>query len=514
MQQIISNFPDYGYDQSTIFYNMVGNFIPPEWQRLRDPSGKVLSKTSRQLLSLIVSCFESGDDHVGDELQESYYFFQAKLDVCQRRVRQCLVELQQAGFINVELLTIIKYHIKCRIPSIKLLKNFRNSCIENKYSNAKKFPAKMKDFSAEPERNFSQERKNFQPHNIIDNNISILESRSSKSSFVNFSEDDFSNTSNQEKIEQDQNKNDDKNQDPPQGNSPNWFSKVATKAKSFWGSRKKLAEFHPLSDDDAQVLRLQSGREFNLGFINKLLLKLAGKYPDHSFPSKKAALNYMIKALAYELRDANKVNNEGFMFKQDSVIKAREDYLQEVESNKDTSKSSQFRRKLAARLEPQLAYTLLTGCNFFDPQNGCYKLQLSKDIAIPQHVQDVLLKEAKAVYGGNLERLEIIPYTATIYQFANKQTTTAAEAVDNYAHLQGLDSASVWFKIRKCLIKNWGVNIDKAWFSKLELVDEDQINKKIVLKPQTSFIRDWINQNYQTALEQAFGLQDFSFEIT
>ena len=218
MQQIISNFPDYGYDQSTIFYNMVGNFIPPEWQRLRDPSGKVLSKTSRQLLSLIVSCFESGDDHVGDELQESYYFFQAKLDVCQRRVRQCLVELQQAGFINVELLTIIKYHIKCRIPSIKLLKNFRNSCIENKYSNAKKFPAKMKDFSAEPERNFSQERKNFQPHNIIDNNISILESRSSKSSFVNFSEDDFSNTSNQEKIDQDQNKNDDKNQDPPQGN--------------------------------------------------------------------------------------------------------------------------------------------------------------------------------------------------------------------------------------------------------------------------------------------------------
>jgi hypothetical protein len=42
-------------NQDIIFYNFVGNFIPPEWRNLTNNRGKQLSKTSRQLLSLIVS---------------------------------------------------------------------------------------------------------------------------------------------------------------------------------------------------------------------------------------------------------------------------------------------------------------------------------------------------------------------------------------------------------------------------------------------------------------------------
>ncbi|MCC8483068.1 MAG: hypothetical protein LN561_00590 [Rickettsia endosymbiont of Labidopullus appendiculatus] len=38
-----------------IFYNFVGNFIPPEWRNLTNNYNKRLSTTSRQLLSLIVS---------------------------------------------------------------------------------------------------------------------------------------------------------------------------------------------------------------------------------------------------------------------------------------------------------------------------------------------------------------------------------------------------------------------------------------------------------------------------
>ncbi|UCM85817.1 MAG: hypothetical protein LF885_00650 [Rickettsia endosymbiont of Culicoides impunctatus] len=38
-----------------IFYNIVGNFVPPEWRNLTNNCGKQLSKTSHQLLSLIVS---------------------------------------------------------------------------------------------------------------------------------------------------------------------------------------------------------------------------------------------------------------------------------------------------------------------------------------------------------------------------------------------------------------------------------------------------------------------------
>ena len=81
-----------------------------------------------------------------------------------------------------------------------------------------------------------------------------------------------------------------------------------------------------------------------------------------------------------------------------------------------------------------------------------------KDIFIPQPVQDILLNEAKAVYGATLERLEIIPCTAGNNHFANK-SKTATEPTDNYDHLQGLDSTSVWFKIRKYLVKNLGCSI-------------------------------------------------------
>ncbi|WP_341753214.1 MULTISPECIES: hypothetical protein [unclassified Candidatus Tisiphia] len=112
----------------TIFYNIVGNFVPPEWRNLTNNCGKQLSKTSRQLLSLIVSRlqFYNKDKQV-EELQEGYHFFEKELGVCQKRVAQCLRELQTSGFIHHTLITTIKYNIKCRnILCIKLLKKFIN----------------------------------------------------------------------------------------------------------------------------------------------------------------------------------------------------------------------------------------------------------------------------------------------------------------------------------------------------------------------------------------------------
>ncbi|KJV57496.1 hypothetical protein OCHUTO_0040 [Orientia chuto str. Dubai] len=37
-----------------IFYRFIGNFISSEWRKLTGDNGKTLSKTSKQLLSLIV----------------------------------------------------------------------------------------------------------------------------------------------------------------------------------------------------------------------------------------------------------------------------------------------------------------------------------------------------------------------------------------------------------------------------------------------------------------------------
>lgn len=113
-------------ENNTIFYNFVGNFIPPEWCDLTANNTKPLSKTARQLLSLIVFRLQVCHDGNIDELQESYYFFEQALKLCQRRVRQCMLELQEGGFIHLYTTTIVKHKIKCRnIPCIKLAKIFR-----------------------------------------------------------------------------------------------------------------------------------------------------------------------------------------------------------------------------------------------------------------------------------------------------------------------------------------------------------------------------------------------------
>ncbi len=66
-----------------------------------------------------------------------------------------------------------------------------------------------------------------------------------------------------------------------------------------WFKKNRLADFHPLTEEDANLLQIRSNREFNLNFINKLLLKLADQYPNHQFGNKKVLLNYMTKALVH-----------------------------------------------------------------------------------------------------------------------------------------------------------------------------------------------------------------------
>ncbi|MDJ1305292.1 MAG: hypothetical protein MRQ09_03520 [Candidatus Midichloria sp.] len=121
-------------------------------------------------------------------------------------------------------------------------------------------------------------------------------------------------------------------------------SAIEFKKHKSWFKRKKLADFYPLSQEDADLLRTKYNR--NLDFINKLLLKLAGEYSNHHFGHKKVLLNYMAKALAHELRETNTANNATFQFKSSDVNKAKERYLDKIEGITDTSKQAQLKRKI------------------------------------------------------------------------------------------------------------------------------------------------------------------------
>ncbi|OZG32231.1 chromosome replication initiator DnaA [Rickettsia endosymbiont of Culicoides newsteadi] len=83
-------------NSDTIFYNIVGNFVPPEWRNLTNNCGKQLSKTSRQLLSLIVSCLQIYQkDKLSEELQEGYHFFEKELGSVDKIFNVTILKLQQ-----------------------------------------------------------------------------------------------------------------------------------------------------------------------------------------------------------------------------------------------------------------------------------------------------------------------------------------------------------------------------------------------------------------------------------
>ncbi|XVN41207.1 MAG: hypothetical protein RCO49_00985 [Rickettsia endosymbiont of Argas persicus] len=318
-----------GDKNPTIFYNFVGNFIPPEWSNLSSHNGKTLSKTARQLLSLIVFRLQIYYNDSIDELQETYHFFEQHLRVCQRRVRQCLLELEQSGFINLSTSTIIKYGIKCRnTPCVKLAKDFQPYNHKSLGKNEKNFSTTRKSFRPNPKEISGQPEKSLDETIYIDNNKNISnKSRSSKSTFFQ-NEKNIFNHNNQTQLQEQQletnlqfkitsSTNDQQQADNTNFSSANIttgatrinttlqavINKISKKYDSTpsnsnnaainavnhksWFKRKKLTDFHPLTQEEADLLQIKSNREFNLTFINKLLLKLAEQYPEHHFGHKK-----------------------------------------------------------------------------------------------------------------------------------------------------------------------------------------------------------------------------------
>ncbi|WP_236609802.1 hypothetical protein [Rickettsia gravesii] len=143
------NFDD---QNQIIFYNFVGNFIPPEWSDLSSHNGKILSKTARQLLSLIVFRLQIYHNNSIDELKETYLFFQQSLGACQERIRQCLFELQKSGFIqvyNATNLTKTNWDLQLSPISVTLIpyqqeENIINSTITN-YTDIIKYKLELQE---------------------------------------------------------------------------------------------------------------------------------------------------------------------------------------------------------------------------------------------------------------------------------------------------------------------------------------------------------------------------------
>ncbi len=280
------------------------------------------------------------------------------------------------------------------------------------------------------------------------------------------------------------------------GKLSGWLADIAKKAKG-WYLPRKLEEFYPLTEEDATWLRKRTGRDFNLSFMNKLLIKHSVDSPNNLFPCKQAVLSYMRKSLRHEMRPPSVVNNPSFNFDLNNATRTRKAYLQKIRESKGVKPLNQLQRKIVEAFEskPSTAYQLLKKCSFFGVCDDEYKIDLA-DISLSETDKCTLLQTVQEVYGKEIQQLRI---------------TNKREVSDYHLELSGLNPESAWYKIRKYLLKLYGETIDKAWFSKLEAIEEDC--NKLILKPATAFIGAWIKDKYSKDLEDACSILNYSFEF-
>ncbi|SPR07946.1 DnaA N-terminal domain-containing protein [Orientia tsutsugamushi] len=541
-------------NNATVFYRFIGNFVPAEWKDLIGDNAKALSKTSKQLLSLMVYRLQIYYNKDIDELQESYQLYEDKLNVGQRRVRQCLVELRNAGFIEVENRTIIKDNFKLRnVPCIKLLKNFQRFTEKEKKEEKivllqqKNFHINLQEFAGEPAKNCSyiyrynnnkknNNRSRSTEDKLIENDQNKNEDQQQNLKFKYTESDDFIEIElvGNEKEDQQQQQNlnfhelSDVSNKKPSNKDYEQNSELATPAitkdsevekNECYPKRKRLADYYPLTPEDAVILQRMSSRSFNIYFINQLLLKLSNKYPNRHFANKTAVLNYMAKALANELLTTEQANSGNFRF--NDVGRFKEQYLANIESGTDRSMKAQLKRKIAGVFEADMAYQILTSCDFGAAVKNKYYIKLLKNITLSDHIKFKILQEVRAVYGNDIEQLQVIPFDES-KQVANstteyQKTTVLQQQISDEDYLSELSkelgSNSTWYKVRESLVTCYGQAIDKSWFSKLEVINEDSVNKKIFIKAKTEFEDSYIRENYLKDLESSFKAQGFSFEL-
>ena len=237
-------------------------------------------------------------------------------------------------------------------------------------------------------------------------------------------------------------------------------------------------------------------------------------------------MKYMSKALTYEMRDAVKISNENFRIAsnitaEENTIKAREAYLSEIESSKDTSYQMQLRRKLAGALSPSVAYSLLMstllteiGVERAGTNSARFKINLDKNLVLSESEHQIILKQVQSVYGKDIEHLDIVVSKSVLAKESISTQTQVQLETRSQEHIQKPPQPleGIWGKIRQELVEHYGSNgvaMDNAWFSKLT-ADIDATDKKLTLKAPTKFIKDWIHNHYLWLIDQICSNQNYN----
>ncbi|WP_342638778.1 DnaA N-terminal domain-containing protein [Orientia tsutsugamushi] len=237
-----------------------------------------------------------------------------------------------------------------------------------------------------------------------------------------------------------------------------------------------------------------------------MLLKLAGRSPDYHFGCKASVLNYVAQALANELRTTDQANRDNCGF--DNEFN-KEKYLTQIETSANLSKESQLKHKIAGSFEAAMAYQILTSCSFGPAVRTRFFVKLLKNITLTECDRSKILQAVQDVYGYEIQELQVTPF--------EQLKTVSQKQINEEEYLLNLSkqlgSNSTWYKVRESLIKSYGQTIDKKYFSELNIINEDNVSKKIFIKAKTGFADSYITSNHMENLAHAFKAQGFSFEL-
>jgi len=283
------------------------------------------------------------------------------------------------------------------------------------------------------------------------------------------------------------------------------FVEEKTQTKLSLGEVPKsrvLQDFYPLNKEDCNELQILSGRDFSLNAMNEILRDMSKRLTDRVFNSRKGFLSYMSKALRYEMRDAVKTSNESFKIKanlsfEEGRAEEIENYLTEIEYSTQVSPEWHLKKKLACVLESAKAYNFLKAYRSMAVEDGIAKIHLHEAVQLSQLELEQVLSQVKATHErfekgehNQIQKIELImPRVSNKNQKANK--ITQSQQLPN----------TLWGRVRSSLIGVYGEAIDVSWFSKIEATEGIE-EKEINLKAPSEFFKDWIQRNYEQAIEQ------------
>jgi len=326
----------------------------------------------------------------------------------------------------------------------------------------------------------------------------------------------------------------------------------------FLGSGKYLFEvLDHLTDEMCGKIRARCGKNYTDKAIREIAkaVSRSKKGAKAFFYHIKGFIAYLSKILTFEKRDPVKISSTNYYItanqtSDEQVMRKQEKYLTDIEYSLQVSPEWHLKKKLAAVLERSKAYNFLTSYKSLKISNeGRAVITLNNDVPLSNSDKELILSQIQATHEKidsqnqesdtnssagtskgegedasnqylQIESLEfVVPerkrqLTGVRERNKKEHTETPLHSPATNSTENALTRQGAWGKIRESFASFFGDKgnaLDESWTSKLKPEIDDQ-NKTIKLQAPTRFIKDWIENNYQSYIEKAASMNGLKLE--